>query len=1190
MISILFSKTKKMNLHLISTFLIFMNTWIAVGSSPSQFIGDFSINCGSSDTSKATSDGREWHGDLQPRFSSFLQIKGSSTSSTIVYKPVASADDLVPPYNTARLSRYQFSYGFRVNPGQKILRLHFNPSLYKGYKSCKDLFSVDAGHFTLLTNFSASLTARALGVTSFVKEYCVNIPDVHLFNIVFTPTSNQLFETFAFINGIQIIALPAGLTYFHGPDQVGLPVVGKSPIYVDDSTALEIIRRLKLKHDLASSSGDGGYTFGMWEAVPKQKQKKQSEIKNITWTTSVDVGFRYLVRLYFSELLLKLEESGSAVVFKVRINEMPVDTSIHVLGERGNEDSRISRYVDYMVLMRGRKQEGRRDLVIWIESNVDFTDENRAFKGFEIMKLSNLEYSLASLDPPLSSVQDSSHGTLQNLQIFVGGKNMIATIAITFLVAANIIFYTLSQIWGVNARGAEEENLLSEKAIQLCRRFSLSEIQSATKNFSEAYIIGKGGFGKVYKALIDDGHETVAIKRLKPNARQGAREFRTEIETLIELRHVNIVSLIGYCNEHGEMIIVYEYMANGTLADHLYKLARKSDNVPYMHWKERISICIGAAQGLEYLHSGQILIHRDIKASNILLDKDFSAKVSDFGLAKYLNRRKSESHVSTKIKGTLGYLDPSYFSTGKLTRKSDIYAFGVVLLEVLCGRSAVDRLYIGDDQILTKWALQNISKGRVHQIVDSDIVGEIMEDSLESFVELATRCLLDEPKKRPRMAQVVTQLEIALEQQERATPSLVQDGVTSDLDHIHPSDEANINNKVEYIEPPSTSNPANDETNLSSSIGPAMTASTDVQDVTPPRVVQMGSRKGGRKSTTNKPSLFGSLGGFWNKIKPSSKNKQSVIGNQAVETVKKSDQSVGLLPITVPAIPLDVMKNITGNFSLKCLIGKGFRGEVFRTILETGQAAAIKKLDYSEQDQESSLVSVLSKLKHENVVQLLGYCTDGDEQILAYEFAPHGSIHDILHAKASSEIRRRMQVLSWTQRVQLLIGAAKGLEYIHSMTQIHHNIKSTNILVFGNYDVAKVTDLRLSNPRSDMTECLSIVAGTLGYQAPEYFMIGEVSWRSDVYNFGVVLMELLTGHQPIDSSLPRGKQHLVSWATPKLTTTKVYEVVDARLEGNYPRKAVAKMAAIAASCVQFEPDSRPTMSVVVKELQSLLAA
>ena len=143
--------------------------------------------------------------------------------------------------------------------------------------------------------------------------------------------------------------------------------------------------------------------------------------------------------------------------------------------------------------------------------------------------------------------------------------------------------------------------------------------------------------------------------------------------------------------------------------------------------------------------------------------------------------------------------------------------------------------------------------------------------------------MLDEPKKRPRMAQVVTQLEIALEQQERATPSLVQDGVTSDLDHIHPSDEANINNKVENGEPPSTSNPANDETTLSSSLGPAMTASTDVQDVTPSRVVQMGSRKGGTKSTTNKPSLFGSLGGFWNKIKPSSKNKPSVLGMVTIQ-------------------------------------------------------------------------------------------------------------------------------------------------------------------------------------------------------------------------------------------------------------------------------------------------------------------
>ncbi|KAL0341626.1 UNVERIFIED_CONTAM: putative receptor-like protein kinase [Sesamum calycinum] len=152
---------------------------------------------------------------------------------------------------------------------------------------------------------------------------------------------------------------------------------------------------------------------------------------------------------------------------------------------------------------------------------------------------------------------------------------MIATVAITLLAMVNIIFYTLLQVR--EASCTEQQNKPSAKAERLCRRFSLSEIQLATRNFSDAHLIGKGGFGKVYKGLIDNGRETVAIKRQKSNSKQGAREFLTEIETLTELRHVNLVSLIGYCNEHGEMILVYEYMANRTLGDHLYKRARKSE-------------------------------------------------------------------------------------------------------------------------------------------------------------------------------------------------------------------------------------------------------------------------------------------------------------------------------------------------------------------------------------------------------------------------------------------------------------------------------------------------------------------------------------------------------------------------------------------------------------------------------------
>ncbi|PSS34752.1 Receptor-like protein kinase [Actinidia chinensis var. chinensis] len=311
------------------------------------------------------------------------------------------------------------------------------------------------------------------------------------------------------------------------------------------------------------------------------------------------------------------------------------------------------------------------------------------------------------------------------------------------------------------------ENAAASGAIpseESCRCFSLSEIRTATNNFDDDSVIGIGGFGKVYKGSIDNGTITVAIKRKKDKSNQGATEFWTEVKMLSKLRHIHLVALIGYCNKRQEMILVYEYIAHGTLADHLYKKSREESGTssPPLTWEQRLQICIGSARGLDYLHKGthQTFIHRDVKTTNILLDEEWVAKISDFGLSKSTTSQ-SMTHVTTDVKGTLGYLDPDYYRTQQLTTKSDVYAFGVVLLEVLCGRPAVDEK-LEEQRSLVLWAKHCIKKRKLHQIIDPLLIGQMSSQCLKLFGEVADHCLQERPEKRPTMAAVVESLENTL--------------------------------------------------------------------------------------------------------------------------------------------------------------------------------------------------------------------------------------------------------------------------------------------------------------------------------------------------------------------------------------------------------------------------------------------
>ncbi|KAL8213803.1 hypothetical protein R6Q57_003252 [Mikania cordata] len=301
------------------------------------------------------------------------------------------------------------------------------------------------------------------------------------------------------------------------------------------------------------------------------------------------------------------------------------------------------------------------------------------------------------------------------------------------------------------------------------------------------------------------------------------------------------------------------------------------------------------------------------------------------------------------------------------------------------------------------------------------------------------------------------------------------------------------------------------------------------------------------------------------------------------------------LPIETPALSLNELNKITSNFGTKSLVGEGSYGRVFYGKLSTGEEAAVKKLDTSSSPEPDndfvSQLSVVSRLKNEHFVELLGYCLEGDNRILVYQYATMGSLHDVLHGRKGVQGAEPGPVLSWTQRVKIAYGAARGLEYLHEKVQpsiVHRDVRSSNILLFDDCQT-KIADFNLGSQSSDTAARLhsTRVLGTFGYHAPEYAMTGQITQKSDVYSFGVVLLELLSGRKPVDHTMPKGQQSLVTWATPRLSEDKVKQCIDPKLNSDYPPKAVAKMAAVAALCVQYEADFRPNMTIVVKALQPL---
>ncbi|KAM7462746.1 hypothetical protein LguiA_030867 [Lonicera macranthoides] len=743
-----------------------------------------------------------------------------------------------------------------------------------------------------------------------------------------------------------------------------------------------------------------------------------------------------------------------------------------------------------------------------------------------------------------------------------GWGNTIATGLILVITLLNIIVYKLREIQESNLD--EELNLPSSlPSERSCRRFSLAEILLATHNFRDELVLGRGGFGKVYKGVIDNGTVTVAIKRLNHMSKQGSREFWNEIEMLSKFRHSHLVSLIGYCNVGKEKIIVYEYMVNGTLADHLHKKGKNgSSGNSTLSWVQRLKICIGAAHELDYLHTGtgviDRVIHRDVKSSNILLDANFAARISDFGMSKIGPANTTITNVSTNVKGTFG---------------------------------PVIDLRVDDEQKgLAGWAQQNVREGTLDQIIDRSLSGQILPDSLKTFAQIADQCLHMFSKNRPTMAEVVVSLELALALQERVEYSfdfgefLTENQENSDSP-LENEGIANLQNDLqqqdqmgEIIQPGDARNEHPHAKSIKKTV-----LTRILQQAFTARVISGHSDP--KKSSKNSKSSIKKV--RKNKAFPS---KDVHVAPGALPSGQITTSFLG------EVFTYQQIRQATGEFNNINLLKNGHSGDLFRGILEGGVPVVIKGIDLGSVKKEPYMLELdaFNKVSHSRFVPLLGHCMENEnEKFLIYKYMPNGDLSSSLFRKTNFE-DDTLSSLDWITRLKIAIGVAEGLSYLHhecTPPLVHSDVQASSILLDEKFEVRLGSLSGVCAQEEDahqirITNLLRLPQSSK-QSAP---VTPALTCAHDVYCFGKVLLELVTGELGISASTDGTRKewleqtiHCISISDKELVT----KIVDPSLLIDEDLlEEVWAMAVLAKSCLNPKPSRRPLMKYILKALEN----
>ncbi|XP_042032480.1 wall-associated receptor kinase-like 1 [Salvia splendens] len=644
----------------------------------------------------------------------------------------------------------------------------------------------------------------------------------------------------------------------------------------------------------------------------------------------------------------------------------------------------------------------------------------------------------------------------------------------------------------------EQQLAAVENEIEKTRLFTSVELAKATDDYNENRVLGRGGEGVVYKGMLEDGR-IVAVKKSEKVNQGDVVDFINEVVIVSQINHRNVVKLLGCCLESEVPRLVYEFIPNGTLFSHIH---HPHEDFP-LFWEMRVRIAKQVAGALAYLHSAASvpIYHRDIKSTNILLDDKYQAKISDFGTSRSISL--DQTHVTTRVVGTFGYLDPEYFQSSHFTEKSDVYSFGVVLVELLTGEKAVSAVRVEEGRGLAMHFLHSMEQDQLFDIVDARVLKEGKKEEIEAMAEIAKRCLHLNGKGRPTMKEVSHHLEgIKIEIPENQIQS-------SGCDPIEDVDSDGLSSISEAVE------------------------SSSSDDVVGGLILLTAAWKFGKAITETVKAIKASRKHMF------FKRNGGILLEQQLAALENDIEKTRLFTSVELA-------KATNDYNENRVLGRGGEGVVYKGMLENGRIVAVKKSERVNQGDVVDFINevvIVSQINHRNVVKLLGCCLESEVPRLVYEFIPNDTLFSHIHHLHEDF------PLFWEMRVRIAKQVAGALAYLHSAASVpihHRDIKSTNILLDDKYQ-AKISDFGTSRSISlDQTHVTTRVVGTFGYLDPEYFQSSQFTEKSDVYSFGVVLVELLTGEKAVSAVRVEEGRGLAMHFLHSMEQGQLFDIVDAR--------------------------------------------